>query len=164
MNTESAVTIRVAIPKDEDRIVELWDELMKLHEAIEPVFQRCQGAVKPYRKFLRGNITKDESCVVVAEAHGKIVGYMMAIETDLPPVLQVKRIVAIVDAAVTAQYRRSGIGGQILERLTAWAKSRGFGELEMTVAVANDQARAFWRAAGARPYAEVMRIPLPPSL
>lgn len=153
-------TIRGATVRDVPAIVAIWDELMRFHEARDPLFARGPGAQAKFADFLRANLARAEACVLVAERGGEVAGYCMAAEFERPPVFSVQRIAEIFDIAVKEECRRSGAGGSLVGGIRDWARSRGAAAIELHAAVRNEVAGAFWDKVGARPYLEVRWLPV----
>jgi GNAT superfamily N-acetyltransferase len=151
------VRIRPARLEDLEQIAELWDELMALHEALDPRFTRRSGASEPFEGFVRHNIESEAAIVLVAEVAGRIIGYSMAAESELPPVFEVGPIGEIFDMVVTAERRRQGIGRRLVEGVCDWARERGLARVDLRASVRNPDALAFWRSL-ASPFLETLTI------
>lgn len=154
----SRIEVRRARAEDVPRIIELWDELLSLHERLDPRFARRESAAITFEAFVRHNAEHEASVVLVAEADAGIVGFCMAAATELPPVYDTGPNAEIFDLAVTERYRRQGIGRRLVGELREWARNRGLGRIELRAAVANPVARAFWHAVGAVPLLEMLTL------
>ena len=151
------IRIRPASTDDVPRVVELWDELMTLHEHLDPRFTRRAQAADAFAMFARHNIETDAAVVLVAELDDAVVGYCMAVEAELPPVFEIGPIGEIYDTVVAARYRRKGIGRELVDGAIDWARERELDRLEVRASLANPQALAFWRRV-ASPFLETMTI------
>ena len=77
-----------------------------------------------------------------------------------PPVYERREYGSITDLAVTAEFRRRGVGRRLFEAARDWFASGGLDRLEVRVATTNELSTAFWRGLGFEPYMESLRRPL----
>lgn len=151
------IRIRPARSDDIQHILELWDELMTLHESLDQRFTRRSGATEPFEVFVRHNVDSEAAIVLVAEVEDAVVGWCMAVEAELPPVFDVKPIGEIYDLVVTAGKRRQGIGRRLVDEVCGWARERDLGRIDLRASVRNPEALGFWRAI-ASPFLETLTI------
>ncbi|MBW2277519.1 MAG: GNAT family N-acetyltransferase [Deltaproteobacteria bacterium] len=151
------IRIRPARPDEIPRIVELWDELMAMHEGLDPRFTRRPSANEAFEMFARHNTQSEAAIVLVAEVDGAVVGFCMAVEAELPPVFEVGPIGEIYDLVVAEHCRRRGIGRRLVDGVCNWARERGLDRVDLRASVNNPDALAFWRAI-ASPFLETLTI------
>lgn len=154
----SRIEVRAARSEDLARIVELWDELLGLHERLDPRFARRAGAATTFEAFVRHNTEHEAALVLIAETEDGIAGFCMAAEAELPPIFDVGPIAEIFDLAVTERHRRRGVGRRLVQGVREWAVERELERIELRAAVANPEARAFWRELGAVSFLETLTI------
>ena len=148
---------RPARPDEVPRIVELWDELMSLHERLDRRFVRRSGATASFEVFVRHNLESESAVVLVAEVDGEIAGYCMAAEAELPPVFEIGPIGEIYDIVVAEHHRRQGIGRELVDGVCDWAREHGMERIDLRASVRNPEALAFWRRL-ASPFLEILTI------
>lgn len=76
--------VREAAPKDLDRIVELWFEMMTFHINLNGIYKMKANAPEIYREYAGSCITDPEKAVFVFEDDTGILGYIFAEIAPLP--------------------------------------------------------------------------------
>ncbi|HEV57741.1 MAG TPA: GNAT family N-acetyltransferase [Phycisphaerales bacterium] len=150
MSAEAVV--REATRPDVAAVVPIWAELMEIHARLDPFFTCCEDAAERFAEYIVGNITKDNWHVLVAEADGQVVGYLQGSIETCPPILATQRYGNVHDMAVTAAYRRRGVGRKLVRQALAWFRSQGVTRFEVSMSIHNRTARAFWQSLGFEPY------------
>jgi ribosomal protein S18 acetylase RimI-like enzyme len=148
------INYRVAIKEDIPKLIELWKEFIDFHGARDPFYYRSKEGPENFGNFLLENIFKDDAIVYVAETEREVVGYTLAMIQDYPPVFEIKQYGLISDLAVTAKYRRSGIGMYLVNIARDWFIQKGMIRTEIGVAVTNEISTSFWTKMGFRTYKE----------
>jgi GNAT superfamily N-acetyltransferase len=92
----------------------------------------------------------------VAKCNGRIAGHSLAFISEYPPVLTIKRYGLFQDLAVTADYRKCGIGESLFDKTLKWFREHGIERIEVRVSVHNELSTAFWRKMGFKPYLETL--------
>ncbi|MEF2967903.1 GNAT family protein [Paenibacillus sp. M1] len=96
------------------------------------------------RQKLASLLASEVSMIFVAEAEGKLVGYLGAFGSDLKRNgHSVYLVVGILQA-----YSGQGIGTALFGELESWARKRGLHRLELTVMAHNEAAIALYKKAG----------------
>ncbi len=144
--------VRRAKRSDIDGIVGVWKEHMDFHGDIYPLFARSADGHERFAEFLSEHWNDDDWGLFVADEEGRVVGYCLATILDYPPVFDLKSFGFIQDMAVSAEYRRRGIGTRLLERLVLWFKERGVRRIELQALIGNEVSQSFWRKRGFTPY------------
>jgi len=80
---------------------------------------------------------------------------MLATIQNYPPAFEITRYGLINDLAVTAKYRRVGIGEHILEMAKNWFEKKAIKRIEAEVVIANEISTSFWAKMGFKPYKEI---------
>lgn len=110
----SKVIYRQADEKDILQIIDLWKEFIDFHKVRDSFFSRSMEGPENFGKFILENLNKEDAVVYVAETKGEIIAYMLATIQSYPPAFETKRYGLVNDLAVTAEYRRKGIGEHLL--------------------------------------------------
>jgi GNAT superfamily N-acetyltransferase len=155
---KTQINTREADENDVPSMVELWKEMMDFHKELDQVFTRTATGHQDWIKFIAGHISKETSSVLVAECNGRIVGFCLAFISDNPPVLTTKRYGLFQDLAITADYRRCGIGESLFAETLKWFQGHGIKRMEVRVSVHNELSTAFWRKMGFKPYIETLYL------
>ena len=154
--TPVPASIRKAVPEDTPAIVEIWKEFMDFHARRDRHFTRSVDGHQRFADFISGRIVHDASCVVVAQRTEQVAGYCLAVISRYPPVFLYDTYGTISDLAVSAAYRRQGIGEALMEYACAWFAEREIARIELRIATTNEVSTAFWRKMGFSPYVEIL--------
>ena len=146
-------TIRRAESADAARLGALGAALMRAHYAFDPQRFLAAGAhaESGYAAFLRSQIENDESIVLVAEADGRIIGYVFA---ALEP-MSWKELRGpagfIHDVLIEEDARASGAGTALIEAALGWMRDRGAARAILGTAARNIGAQRLFERLGFRP-------------
>jgi len=127
--------IREATPDDMARLLPLVQDFVASFE-LEP---------EAYRSTFQRLLQNESALLLVAESEGRLVAYILGFVHDTfyanGPVGWVEEIM------VQSEYRRTGLGGHLMESFELWCKSKG----AVLSALATRRASNFYEAIG---YAE----------
>ena len=140
--------VRAAQMGDVDAIRELWKEFFDFHGKNDSFFTRSDDGHEHFGRFFQSCIDKDNYRVIVATADGQVVGYGIAVINQRPPVYKNRRYGYVQDIAVTADYRRRGLGEQMYMDMTDWFDKEGVDCVELYVAASNEVSQLFWGKMG----------------
>lgn len=90
-------------------------------------------------------LEKGDHKIFVAQADGRVVGYIHAQDYELLYAPPFKNILGI---AVARTYRGRGIGRQLLQAVEAWARASGAGGVRLCSGESRTGAHAFYSACG----------------
>lgn len=144
--------IRVAVASDAVVIGKLWAKLVAYHRQFDAEMPRATpNGPELYARSLIDRLEDSHTRVLVAEADGHVVGYVLGVVVDLvPEMFEHEAGGFLADIYVEEAYRGRGIGRALVENLAAWFKTHGVEHFEWHVAASNVEALAFWRALGGR--------------
>lgn len=147
----------IKIIKAEERhisdICKLWPELMHFHQDIDPIFTPRDGTVPDFEENQVRRLMKSENgLVLVAVDGGRSVGYSLSEIREPVKLLKRKEFGYVYDMAVTAGYRRRGIGEKMFIEILKWFRSRDIDRVELEVAAKNQVAYSFWKKRGFTDY------------
>jgi ribosomal protein S18 acetylase RimI-like enzyme len=148
----SQVVIRQANQDDVGGILPLWNELTDYHAALDARFQSAPGGEERWREILLDWLQDDDACALVADAGGKLVGFIMGLVRENPPVLLPPKYGLVTDICVDPGWRRQGIGGRLFEALKLWFRDKNLFVIQVSVAHRNPVSQTFWRAMGCEDY------------
>lgn len=144
--------LRQATARDVDEIVSMWGELAAHHARLDEAFRPSRRWQEEYRHFILGMLDRDDARIVVAVEGGRVVGYGVGRISMLPAFFEWRRRGYLHDVVTREPYRRRGVGRGVVEALLAWMQECGALTAELTVAVLNEEAVAFWTRLGFAPY------------
>ena len=132
----------------------LWGEFMLFHGDIEPWWAPREGSIPGFQERHVGRFMQSEnSLVLVALENGKVIGYSLAEVRGPSPGTKQDKWGFIDSLAVTAGYRRKGVGQKMLSEILAWFKLKGVDRIELDVSAKNAVGYSFWRKHGFKDYA-----------
>ena len=133
-------------------IIELWKEFMDFHKDIDPVLSRSEDGHLNFEKHLRDSISSEDYHILVALDKGHVVGFSTSQIRKYSPVFKMQTLGGIDTMAVKSNYRRKGIGEQMLEKILKWFESRNIDRIELSVAANNQIGYSFWKKHGFKDY------------
>jgi RimJ/RimL family protein N-acetyltransferase len=132
------ITIREAQPTDADQLISMLKDLSEepgLYIALSP--GEVTLTVEQEQKIIEEYRTSDNSVLLVAESQGQVIGVL----TCKGGTRRLTRHAATLGMSVHKQWRNKGVGGLLLERVIAWAKSTGVvSRIELFVFARNEMA------------------------
>jgi ribosomal protein S18 acetylase RimI-like enzyme len=130
-------------------IVELWKEFWDYHQKMDPkFFVMSEDGPSKFEEYLRDMIKSDDAQVLVVLDEGQIVAYSIAQILKRPPIAKHPEYGFISHLCVKSEYRRKGLGKQILDKILEWFKSRQIDRIELSVVAKNQIAYSFWKKQG----------------
>jgi len=147
------VEIAVAQDAHVPGIVEVWKEFMDFHKDIDPRFPVRENAYIGFEKHLRGLIVAEDTLVLAALDESRVVGFSVAQVNKYAPIWMERETYGFIDTmAVISDYRRKGIGEQMLARILQWFESRDIDRIELSVSARNEVGYSFWEKHGFREF------------
>jgi ribosomal protein S18 acetylase RimI-like enzyme len=143
--------IRPARDEDFDQLCDLYEELDEHHRRARPDLFRTPSGPRRERSFVRSLIAGPDSTILVAQApSGRLLGLSTVIIRIVPAsVIRDERRFAEIDSLVVrVDARRRGIARALVQASAAWSSARGMATLELKVHEFNQDALAFYKAAG----------------
>lgn len=160
----------VRIQPQTDHLLDHLDKLYRLF-AIE------EGHTAPpehFREFVAARLADDAMLVVLAltedaptedalteDAHGEelAAGYALVFDVESHPFIpDWARAGYITQMFVHEDFRRHGVGRQMVAFCVEWLRQRGVEQVMLNVDVDNPHGEQFWRAAGFEPYLTRMKL------
>lgn len=164
METPAGLLVRPARIEDHPGICELAAEMDRLHRDALPDRFRLPDGPSRAREHVSGLIADEDTCLLVAELGGRLVGIINTCRRRTPaiPVKRPRRYLQVRGIVVAPDQRRRGIGSALLARARAWAAGNGAQEVQLEVYAFNSAAAAFFRRHGFTPLSRRYILPLDP--
>ena len=150
-------TIREAGRRDVPAVAALWQEMMDYHSRFDARFRFAPTARRDVERHILETLRSRSARVFVAEADGRVIGYILGEIHARRPIYPVGTYGFIADISVTESHRRSGVGRALVETMLAWFTREKATAVELFVADANPTSMAFWRAMGFGEYLRLLR-------
>ncbi|HUN05596.1 MAG TPA: GNAT family N-acetyltransferase [Aggregatilineales bacterium] len=147
-------------PTDAPAIVELWSALVAYHRELTTDLPAAavNGAAR-YAKRLIQRLDDPFTHILVAEDEDRVIGFALGTIVDLlPDIFNVEPGGYLADIFIDPAYRHQGLGRELIEQMINWFREQQVHYIELSVAVQNKQAIAFWKAVGGREVMLRMRI------
>ena len=87
-----------------------------------------------------------ESFVIVAEIEGKVVGYLLGEESNIP--YYNFKIAELCNMCIDSNYRKQGIGNALYKEFERSFNEQGISHFIVTASFKNESAKAFYRKMG----------------
>ena len=104
-----------------DAIARLWEQLVAYHRALDdnlPV--AAPDGAERYAERLIDRLEDSQTCVLVAQEGGEIVGFVLGVVVDLVPEMFMPESGGfLADVFVEQAYRRRGIGQALVGQVSA---------------------------------------------
>ena len=134
-------------------ISQLWLEFMRVHQDIDPIFEPRENAVPGFEENEVHRLMKSaDGLALVALDMGQVIGFSLSEIHGPMKGYKLDRFGIISNMAVTAHYRRKGIGEKMLYEIYEWFRSKNINRVELEVLVNNQPAYNFWNKQGFTDY------------
>jgi GNAT superfamily N-acetyltransferase len=149
--------------EDTDAVARMWERLVAYHRALDnDLPPATQDGARRYARSLAERVDDTHTCTYIAEADGKVVGYVLGVVVDLvPEMFEQEPSGFLADIFVEDGYRGEGVGRALVDALAEWFAAKGLRYFEWHVASRNANGMAFWKALGGREVMVRMRVDLP---
>jgi ribosomal protein S18 acetylase RimI-like enzyme len=145
------VRVRAARHADVPALGAIWQELMGLHERTDERFALADDALMRWRGLAHDMLSRDDGFLLMAEITGRPAGFCLGWLAKNPPIYKVAEVGFISEIAVTQASRRRGVGRALIDGARGWFREHDVHEFQLSTAVWNEEAQAFWRAVGGEP-------------
>jgi GNAT superfamily N-acetyltransferase len=130
-------TIREAQTGEEERVLGMYEWLFAAPGVVPPGWDPDRA-----REALKEAIASESSVVLVAEHRGELLGFGTAY-LELNSVRFGQRC-WIEDLAVSPEHRSRGVGGELLDAASDWAREKGATHLELDTGLGREDAQRFY--------------------
>ena len=150
----AAAAVRRARAPDLNLLVELWLDLARHHQSLDPYFEMRPDARNVARRLLARELDDPDAAAWLAG--DPATGFCIVRVDHAPPIHREVERAEITDLGVHPSARRAGIGRALVEAASGWARERGIERLEARVLARNPEGQAFWRALGFGDFMDVL--------
>lgn len=152
------INFRKATAGDYNSLCELFDEIDALHRDNLPhIFQKPGGAARE-QEYYAGLIADENVTLLVAEAGGKLVGFVHAVLRDTPAfrIFLPRRYIVVDGIVVKSEFQNRGIGKILMDKIQEWAIANGATSIELNVYEFNRSAISFYERLGYQSFSRKM--------
>lgn len=143
--------IRNATKDDLNAIVDLWKEMMDFHIQRSDLYEIKPNAREIYTNYIKDVLKNPDYIILVYENENKVLGYLMATESNDPPVYE-GTVGMILEICVTENHRNKGIGEELLIEIEKIFIIKGIKRMECMVSDYNEISKSFWFKNDYKPY------------
>jgi GNAT superfamily N-acetyltransferase len=144
----SGCTVRAARREDLAALKKVWLELMHMHEQNDVSFALARDASQRWQQMADDMLDRDDTFVFAAVRDHTVLGFCLGWVARNPPIYKVSEVGFISEIAVAKAAQRQGVGKALMAASHRWFAERRLTEYQLSTAVWNDKARAFWLASG----------------
>ena len=151
--------VRFAKESELDRVNELRKQVNDIHVEGKPdVFK--PGFGEELRDFVNVIWNDPEQQIVVAEDDGVICGFAVLHHINKPenPFMKERDFIDIDEFCVDKDHRRKGAASAMVSFIKEFAKEKGFSRIELNMWEFNQDALAFYEAAGFKTFRRYMEM------
>jgi ribosomal protein S18 acetylase RimI-like enzyme len=130
-------------------IGKLYVEFIEFHADIDPIWTPIDNPIPGMTEnHLRRFMRSDDGLVLVAIDGKQVVGYSLSEIKRITPGAKRGKYGYVDTMAVTAGYRRAGIGEKMFAEIIKWFQSQGIDRVEVQTASQSLGANSFWQKQG----------------
>jgi ribosomal protein S18 acetylase RimI-like enzyme len=148
MTKSSEVRVRHARHGDLAALCSIWMELMQMHQMSDTRFALATDPLERWRALAEDMLGREDGFLLAAEQGSRLAGFCVGWVASNPPIYALREVGFISELAVTESAQRQGIGTALVDGAAAWFRQRGLSEFQLSTAVWNESARAFWERLG----------------
>lgn len=156
--------IREYRPEDAAAVEECFVVLQNHERSVEPMRARGEDVLKPYLEFMFKQVEERGGAVFVAEAEGKVVGFVCLWLRNPEDELMNEpgEFAHVSDLVVMPEFRGQRLGYELLRAAEDYARSHGATRLKLGVLARNEGPRRLYETFGFRELAVFMSKELEP--
>ena len=151
--------VRWARENELERVNELRMQVNALHVAGKPeVFK--PGFPEELRNYIYAIHKDPEQFIAVAVKDGTICGFVVLHHINRPenPFMKERDFLDIDEFCVDEAFRRQGVASEMIDFIREFAKEKGFHRIELNMWEFNQEALAFYEAAGFQTFRRYMEM------
>ena len=130
-------------------------EFEKFDSTLDIEWPFSDDGVKYFRRALSGD---DFLTLKAVDDKGKIVGYLIGKLTTINSSRRLNRRAILDNMFVRKEWRKSGIGGKLVEEFLKWAKNKKVDNIRVTAFAGNKEAINFYKQRGFKEYNLTLEI------
>lgn len=118
------------------------------HSALPHIFKPTQEIARP-DSYIENIIEKSDACFLVARSQNELVGFVnVEVRKTQHPLINVFEYGHISDIVIASEWKRQGIGKQLIKEAHKWLRKNQMTEVTLTVFSFNKEAISFYESIG----------------
>lgn len=152
--------ITKATSQDIPLITSFGKKLIRLHSEIDREYYTFDeaGFDRSFSEWLNNQIFTPSSLTLVAKDDKRIIGFLSGFVKYLFPWFNIKKVGHISFMFIDENYRRKGVGKQLINEAKAWFKNQGLSYIELYVNEGNSNGLSFWKSVGFLDFQKFLRM------
>jgi ribosomal protein S18 acetylase RimI-like enzyme len=142
------ITIREAREDELLKTGELWSEFMDFNAKFNDSFETRGKAPEIFTKEMLEKYPARDFRLAVADTGVELVGFCFSYISQKPKYFKLEKFGFIGDLYVSPDYRRLGIGHDLVKDALNFFARRKVSQIELLVSIKNRDAITFWEAIG----------------
>src|SRR6185437_13756102 len=106
------------------------------------------NCLQKWQQMVEDMLDRDDTFVFTAFNGEEVVGFCLGWVARNPPIYKVPEVGFVSELAVAKRAQRTGVGRALMKTARAWFQARHLTEFQLSTAVWNEPAKAFWMALG----------------
>ncbi len=149
-----------ATTEDIPLLANFGKKLTKLHFDFDPDYYTFDesGFGPAFSDWLRNQIGIQSSIILVAKENNQVIGFLSGFVKYLFPWYVIKRVGHISFMFIDENYRRKGVGKELLREAKKWFKVQGLTYMELYVNENNQKGVSFWKSRGFSDFQKFLRM------
>ena len=152
--------VRSSKMDDLERVIPLWKRFMDDLASLDRPIPTHEENTRRQKEFFGKLVSEDPGQIQVAEADGKLVGFVACQKSVKFPLDMGYTWAYISDVFVDEAYRGRGLGKMLLESVLRHLKSEGVRDVRLAVWHKNEIAKRLYKELGFAEYMETLRFTL----
>jgi ribosomal protein S18 acetylase RimI-like enzyme len=148
MTREDRIRVRPASLPDIEVLSDIWRELMDYHQMSDERFALAEDATSRWCSLAEDMLNRQDGFLLVADRNDTAIGFCLGWIARNPPIYRVPEVGFVSEIAVRRVYQRQGVGRALIAAAIRFFEGRGVDEFQLSTAVWNEDAHAFWKALG----------------
>lgn len=140
--------IREALEEELLKLSRLWGDFMAYNAAFNDSFKVKGKATSIFVREMTERKQNPDCRLSVAELDSKLIGFCYSYISVKPNYFKLERFGFIGDLFVREEFRRLGIGRRLVEDALEFFQKKKINQIELLVAIKNDETIRFWEALG----------------
>ena len=142
------LTIRAVRHDELLKTSDLWADFMAFNAKFDDSFATRSRAREIFAKEMMERRPTEDYRLAVAENDGELVGFCFSYISQKPHYFKLQKFGFVGDLYVKPEFRRQGIGHDLVKDAINYFARRKVEQIELLVATKNKNAIAFWEALG----------------